>query len=113
MSGTRAGGWNPGPVIGTTFVGLGWGSGEKWGPPRGARASLWTFHSPGLGDGDLPRGARASLGTVHLPVSSLTTGWACFCGGTRVQASFAQCPDWLHQKQGSEQWGVVLSPGLG
>ena len=31
---TRAGGWNPGPVIGTTLVELGWGSGEKWGSPQ-------------------------------------------------------------------------------
>ena len=43
---------------------------------RGARASLWTFHSPSLGGGDLPRGVRASLGTVYLSVSLLTTGWA-------------------------------------
>ena len=32
--GTWAGGWNPGPIIGTTLVVLGWGSGEKWGFPQ-------------------------------------------------------------------------------
>ena len=83
-------GSNLGPVIGATLVGLGWGSGRSGDFPRGARVSLRTFHSLGLGGGDLPRGARASLGTVHLPVSPLTTGQARFGGGPSFRACL--CP---------------------
>ena len=89
VSGTQSGGLEPGPVVGITHsVGLGFG--VKWGSLQGARLSLWTLHSPGLGGGDLSRHVRASLGTVHLPVAPLTPGWACFCGGPRVRTCL--CP---------------------
>ena len=114
MSGTWAGGWNLGSAIGTTLIGLGWGSGEKWGSPQRhqgipvdiplSRSGRWV---PLQGCQGTPRDSPSS----SVPIS---TGWACFCGGPWVWAFFAQCPDWLHQKQGSG-WGggVVLSPGLG
>ena len=91
VSGTWAGGLEPRPHRWNNShrVGLGIG-GEVGILSRGARLSLWTFHSPGLGGGDLPRHVRASLGTVHLPVAPLTTGWAHFCGGPRVRTCL--CP---------------------
>ena len=80
--------WDTGRGTGTWTLSLeqlseGWAGvlGRSGDIPSGARATLWTFHSPGLGGGDLLRGVKVSLGAVHLPVSPLATGWACFCWG--------------------------------
>ena len=93
--GTGPGGWNPGPIIGTTLVGLGWGSVEKWEFPQ--------RHQGVPVDIPLSRSGRWGQSIFQCPHwPQVGHG---FVGGCGFGHAFAQCPDWLHRKQGPGREG--------
>ena len=76
--------------------------------------TLWTFHSPDLGGGDLPTSVKAFLGTVHVPVSPTDYRLGMLLlGGRGFGHAFAQCPD-SALEAGSGAWaGARFKPHSG
>ena len=78
--GQGLGGWNLGRIIGTTFLGLGWGSREKWG---------FLQRRQGI-PGDTP---SSSVSIGHRLGMLL--------GGRGFGHAFAQCPELVASEAGS------------
>ena len=84
----RGGGsWNPGPVIGTTLIGLGWGVGEKWGSLQGRQGIAVDIPLSKSGRWWPPQGCQGVPGdSLPLSVSTDHRLGMIWRGGVRVWA---------------------------
>lgn len=74
-----------------------------------ARATLSLVPSPLLlGLGWTPRCGGYCLRTIHFPVAPLFAAEAGFGGWPGLGQDLAQCPVWLHLKQGPGGLGPIL-----
>ena len=84
VSGPWAGRWNLGPIIGTTLVGLDWGSGEKWGFPQSRQG--------------IPADTPSSSVPIGHRLGMLLAGRGC-------GHAFARCPELVASEAGSGDGG--------